>query len=110
MDVFKFQDMKGGWFVGDFEPTAYKTKNFEVSYKTHKKDEKWDKHYHEKITEINLLIQGKMIIQGHEFNNGDIFVIHPFEIADPNFLEDCHIICVKTPGITNDKVVIETPK
>ena len=31
--------MKGGWFVGDFLPTAFKTKNFEVSYKLHKKNE-----------------------------------------------------------------------
>ena len=33
MKIFNFKKMKGGWFVGDFLPTAFKTKNFEVSYK-----------------------------------------------------------------------------
>ena len=31
MEIHKIKDMIGGWFVGDFEPTAYKTKDFEVS-------------------------------------------------------------------------------
>ena len=29
MKIMKLNDMKQGWFVGDFEPTAYKTKDFE---------------------------------------------------------------------------------
>lgn len=106
MQVLKLEDMKGGWFVGDFEPTAYKTKDFEVSYKVHKKGEQWDRHFHEKITEINLLACGKMIMQGRELNSGDIFFMYPYEVADPIFLEDCHIVCVKTPSIPNDKVII----
>ena len=27
MKILNFQNMKGGWFIGDFEPTAYKTKD-----------------------------------------------------------------------------------
>lgn len=107
MEVLRLEDMKGGWFVGNFEPTAYKTKDFEVSYKIHKKDEKWARHYHEKITEINLLTSGKMKMLGRELNAGDIFIVKPYEIADPVFLEDCYVICVKTPGITNDKVILD---
>ena len=38
--------MVKGWFVGDFEPSVYKTKEFEVGYFTHKKGEKWPFHYH----------------------------------------------------------------
>jgi hypothetical protein len=106
MEVLKLADMKGGWFVGDFEPTAYKTKDFEVSYKVHKKGEQWDYHYHMYITEINLLAWGRMIIQGKELKGGDIFIMKPYEIADPLFLEDCYIVCVKTPSIAGDKVKI----
>ncbi len=97
--------MKGGWFVGDFEPTSYKTSEFEVSYKIHPKDEKWDIHYHHTVTEINLIIKGRMIIQGKELIKGDIFILEPYEIADPNFLEDTEIICVKTKSI-NDKISV----
>jgi len=106
MKISKLKDMKGGWFVGNFEPTAYKSENFEVSYKLHPKGQKWDYHYHTEVTEINLLIRGKMILQGTELLSGDIFTIPPYEIADPEFTEDCEIICVKTPSV-NDKISFE---
>ena len=103
MEIHKINDMVGGWFVGDFTPTAYKTKDFEVSYKLHPKGEEWDVHYHKEADEINFLFKGKMIIQGQELNEGDIFVIKKYEIADPIFLEDCHIVCVKTSSVKGDK-------
>lgn len=106
MKLYNLKDMKGGWFVGNFEPSVLKTPDFEVSYKKHMKNEFWDIHYHETCKEINLLISGKMIIQNKILNAGDIFVLEPFEVADPNFLEDCEIICVKTPSI-NDKIIIK---
>jgi hypothetical protein len=105
MEVLKIKDMKGGWFVGNFMPAAYNTDQFEVSYKLHTKGEKWDVHYHHTVKEINLLIRGKMIIQGVELLSGDIFVIDPYEISDPEFLEDCEIVCVKTPSV-NDKISV----
>ena len=107
MNIYKIDDMKQGWFVGNFNPTAYKTDNLEVCYRIHKKDEKWSTHYHEKITEINLLISGKMTIQNTELNSGDIFILKPFEIADPIFIEDCAILCIKTPCIVGDKTIID---
>ena len=106
MRLLKLSDMTDGWFVGGFEPTAYFTKDFEVNYRLHPKGQFWETHYHTDVTEINLLIRGKMTIQDQEINSGDIFVIEPRDITDPIFLEDCEIICVKTPSL-NDKVVIE---
>ena len=103
MIILKLKDMIGGWFVGNFEPTAYKTENFEVSYKLHPKGEKWDFHYHTDVTEVNLLVRGKMRLQNTELSSGDIFTIPAYEIADPEFIEDCEVVCVKTPS-SNDKV------
>ena len=100
------KDMKGGWYVGDFSPTAYRTKDFEVSYKLHPKGENWDTHYHKKADEINFLVSGKMIIQGQTLSAGDIFVIKRYEIADPTFLDDCYIVCVKTVSDTADKYCV----
>ena len=97
------KDMTGGWFIGDFEPTSFKTKDFEVCYKHHKKGEKWDVHYHKKSTEINYLVEGRMRLQDIEISSGDIFILKPYEIADPEFLEDCKLVIVKTPSCTNDK-------
>lgn len=104
MRLFKISAMKQGWFVGGFEPTAYYTKDFEVNYRIHPKGQNWPKHYHTEVTEINLLIRGEMTIQNRKLTSGDIFVIEPWELTDPIFLEDCEIICVKTPS-KDDKVI-----
>lgn len=105
MKVLKLADMKQGWFVGGFEPTAYYTKDFEVNFRLHPKGQDWPKHYHTEVTEINLLIRGRMTLQNRELVGGDIFIIEPWELTDPVFLEDCEIICVKTPS-SDDKVSV----
>ena len=105
MKLSRIEDYIGGWFVGNFEPTAYKTDQFEVSYKLHPKGQKWDIHYHSIVTEINVVVRGKMILQGEELKTGDVFILEPYEIADPEFLEDTEIICVKTPSV-NDKISV----
>lgn len=106
MKIMRIEAMKEGWFVGAFEPTAYHTNQFEVNYRIHPKGQVWDTHYHTEVTEINLLIKGKMTLQNKELTSGDIFILEPWEIADPVFLEDCEMICVKTPS-KNDKVVVK---
>ena len=63
-------------------------------------------HYHEKLTEINLLIEGKMILNDLELNKGDIFIIDKNEIAAPIFLENCHIIVIKIPSVIGDKIIL----
>mgnify|MGYP004417315303 CR=1 FL=1 len=106
MRIYKFKDMKLGWFIGNFEPTAYYSKEFEVGYKTHFKDESWPKHYQEIATEINFLIDGKMAIDSKLLYPGDIFVIEPHEIIKPRFITDCRLVVVKVPSIPMDKIVV----
>lgn len=106
MIVSRIEDTIGGWYVGNFPDAAYQTKGLEVSYKIHKQGEKWDWHYHEHLDEINLLVRGTMRIQGRVLLAGDIFILEPMEIADPTFIEDCEVVCVKVPNFTNDKVVV----
>ena len=106
IEAIKLDSMYRGWFVGDFEPSVYKTKDFEVGYLTHKKGEMWDVHYHEKMIEVNLLIKGKMILNDLELNENDIFVIRKDELACPIFLEDCHIIVIKIPSVPGDKIIL----
>jgi quercetin dioxygenase-like cupin family protein len=107
MKLDHINNMIGGWFIGDFEPSVLKTTDFEVCYKFHPKGEKWPIHYHKVATEINYLIRGSMTIGDVVLKAGDIFTILPFEIADPVFLEDCELIVVKTPSIKDDKFSIE---
>ena len=107
MRKFDFSIMKGGWFVVNFEQTAFKTKDCEVAYVKHFKDQEWEKHFHKIATEITFIIKGKIKINDTIFSSGDIFVIEPNEIADPKFLEDSEVIIVKLPSNTSDKHNIE---
>jgi|LauGreDrversion4_2_1035121.scaffolds.fasta_scaffold617702_2 quercetin dioxygenase-like cupin family protein len=107
MIVSKINNFIRGWFIGNFEPSLFKTDNFEVGYLTHKKGEKWPKHYHKESVEINYLIKGKMLIQNKELNSGDLFMFEKGEVADPIFLQDCELIVVKVPSIPNDKYLVE---
>ena len=103
MKLSNIKNMTRGWFIGDFEPSILRTKDFEVGLLTHKKGEVWPKHYHALSTEYNLLIEGSMTVQGTQINPGDIFIFEPMEIADPVFHEDCKVLCVKVPSVIGDK-------
>ena len=107
MKISSLNDTIRGWFVGNFDPSVYKTKDFEVGILFHPKGQKWPKHYHREAVEINVLITGKMIINGNILSSGNIFLIEKNEIADPEFLEDCTIVCVKTPSIPGDKYEVK---
>ena len=103
---YDLKDFHRGWLIGDFNPSLLKTKDFEVGYLLHPKGELWDVHYHDKLKEFNILVKGKMIINGTEINENDVFVFEEKQIACPIFLEDCHIVCIKVPSIPNDKVIL----
>jgi mannose-6-phosphate isomerase-like protein (cupin superfamily) len=106
MDVSHISDFKGGWFIGNFEPTLLKNAGFEASIKLHKKGEHWPTHYHKIATEYNVVVVGRMTIQNQSLEAGNVFVLHPYEIADPVFHEDTIIVCIKHPGAANDKFEI----
>ncbi len=99
--------MTRGWFIGDFEPSMLKTRDFEVGILTHKKGEKWPAHYHKESTEINVLLSGKMIVQDKTIHPNEIFVFDTYEVSDPVFLEDCTVLCIKTPSIPGDKYEVK---
>lgn len=107
MKLSRLDDTIGGWFVGNFPQAAFQTDACEVSYKYHHKGESWPIHYQEKIIEVNLMVRGQMKMQDKILLSGDIFIIYPYEIADPEFITDCEVVCVKIPGITNDKIVVK---
>ena len=99
----KLSDMWRGWLIGDFDLSVYRTKDFEVGVLTHEKGEIWPKHYHAEAIEINVLLEGKMRVNNEIIVSGDIFIFDKYEVADPKFLEDCKILCVKTPSKPGDK-------
>ena len=102
MKIFNGKDMIGGWFIGNFNPSVFRTELFEVCYKVHKKNEKIIPHYHKNI-EINYLLHGEMIINGVKLKPNDIFIIEPMEIANVTVLKKSELIVIKSPSDPNDK-------
>ena len=56
------KNFKNGWFIGDFSPSLFNTKEFEIAVKYYKKGDSEPKHYHKRITEYNLITKGKIKI------------------------------------------------
>lgn len=106
MKTFNLENFTRGWFIGDFEPSIFKTSQFEVGLLFHKKGEDKSSHYHKIATEYNVLIKGKMEINSVIIEEGTIFIIEPGEIVKPIFYEDCSILCVKSPSIIGDKYIV----
>jgi quercetin dioxygenase-like cupin family protein len=107
MRKFRIEDMTRGWFIGDFDPVSFKTKNFEVGKGHHKKGETWDKHYHKLATEITLILKGKVKINDEIFVQGDIFIIEKNEVVEPLFLEETEYVVIKTISDKNDKYIVK---
>lgn len=116
MEFMRLSNMKNGWFVGDFLPTAWKSSTFEVGYLKHAKNEFHASHYHKVATEINLLVKGRMkiIIESPDgtsverfLRKGDIFIIYPDEISRVQFLTDCELVVIKDPSLPGDKYIVD---
>jgi quercetin dioxygenase-like cupin family protein len=103
MKTVKLESMTKGWFVGNFEPTLYKTNSVEVGVKHYKAGahEAW--HYHKVATEITVIISGRVRMNQHEYVAGDIVIIEPGEGTDFEVLEDTATTVIKLPGANNDK-------
>ena len=104
--VWKLTDFTRGWFIGNFLPNIIKTSDFEIAKLHHGKDEKWPFHYHKEADEYNVLLKGKMILNGNIIHEKSLFIIHKNEIACPFFLEDCQVLCIKSPSSPKDKYII----
>jgi quercetin dioxygenase-like cupin family protein len=106
MKISKIEEYHRGWYIGNFEPSCFNTDKFEVGILTHKKGEIWPAHYHKLATEINLLLEGEMILNDVKLKTGDIFIIEPNQVAVPIFITDCKLVVVKTPSVPTDKYII----
>lgn len=103
MKSVKLENMTKGWFVGNFEPSLYKTNAVEVGIKHYKAGthEAW--HYHKVATEITVIISGRVRMNQNEYAAGDIIIVAPGEGTDFEVLEDTATTVVKLPGVNNDK-------
>lgn len=103
MKFAKLDEMIKGWFIGNFEPTLYKTDAVEVGVKRYKAGSRESWHYHKIATEITVIVTGRVEMCGKEFLTGDIIIIEPGEETDFKVIEDTVTTVVKLPGASHDK-------
>lgn len=106
MRLEKLENMINGWFIGNFEPTLYKTKACEVAVKRYSKGSKEAKHFHMIATEYTAIVSGKVKMFEKEYSAGDIIVTEPGEATEFEALEDSINVVVKIPGANNDKYIV----
>lgn len=99
----RLEEMVRGWFIGNFEPTLYKTAEVEVGVKTYRAGdyERW--HVHKIATEITVIVSGEVEMDGQRYVAGDIVALEPGEGTDFRALTDAITAVVKLPGAGNDK-------
>lgn len=107
MKNYKLDEMIRGWFVGNFDPSVFKTNDVEVGVKEYKKGDTEEKHHHKIATEITVIISGKVRMNDKIYSKGDIVMIYPGEATDFEALEDTTNVVVKLPGVNNDKYLGE---
>lgn len=103
MKINNLDEMIRGWFVGNFEPSLYKTNDVEVGVKSYKAGEVEDCHVHRIATEITVIISGRVRMNDQFFKAGEIITILPGEGTDFEVLEDTISVVVKLPGANDDK-------
>lgn len=106
MRTADLSDMVKGWFVGNFEPTLYKTDACEVAVKSYKKGDREEKHYHRIATELTVIVSGRVRMFGQVFEKGTVIVAEPGDVTDFEALEDTVNAVVKIPGASNDKYIV----
>lgn len=107
MKVEKLESMIRGWFIGNFEPTAYKTEQCEVAVKYYNTGDKENAHYHKLATEITVIVSGVVRMNGVDYHAGDIIVEEPGDVTNFEALSDTINVVVKCPGANDDKYVVE---
>ena len=105
MKVSHINEMKGGWFIGNFEPTLYKTNDTEVAVKEYKAGDYGVRHYHKIATELTVIVRGTVKMNDIEYNEGNIIIMEPEEKTDFLAVTDTITVVVKLPGANNDKYI-----
>ena len=105
MEKFNLNDFIKGWFIGNFEPSLFKTNDFEVAIKRYKAGESEQSHFHKISTEYTIIVEGEVEMNGIKYYKDDIIVINPNISTDFKVLTDSITFVIKTPCVKDDKYI-----
>lgn len=103
LEKYNLEEMFKGWFIGNFEPSLFKTNDVEVGVKKYKRDEFENSHFHKIATEFTVVISGIVEMNGVQYGENDIIKILPGVSTNFKAITDVVTVVVKLPGANNDK-------
>jgi mannose-6-phosphate isomerase-like protein (cupin superfamily) len=92
-----------GWYIGNFEPTLWKTDDFEIAIQSYKSGDSELAHTHKIATEINVVIFGEIEMNNKRFIKDDIIIIEPGERVAFKSIQNSTLVVVKIPCVKGDK-------
>lgn len=105
MEKYKLKDFKE-WWIGDFQPTLLRTKEFEVGVKDFNAGDEPAAHYHQVAIEFTIVLSGDVEVNGEKFTKDDIIEIKPGEVAYFKSISDSRVLTVKVPSVKGDKYLV----
>ena len=105
MDKTNLKDFTKGWIVGNFNPTLLDTNDFEVAIKRYNAGDYEQTHHHKIATEITVIVEGEVEMNGVKYVKDDIITIQPNESTDFKCITDVVTVVIKTPSANNDKYI-----
>jgi hypothetical protein len=103
----QLDEMVRGWFVGDFEPTAFPSSDVEIAIKHYAAGDAEERHVHKVATELTAVVSGTVRMDGQDLNAGEIVKLAPGEPSDFLALTDAVVVAVKLPAVPGDKYLVE---
>mgnify|MGYP000116608396 FL=1 len=103
LEKYKLEDMIKGWFIGNFEPSLYKTNDVEVGIKKYSAGDYENSHFHKIATEFTVIISGTVEMNGVQYFENEIIKIIPGVKTNFKAITDVITVVVKLPGANNDK-------
>jgi hypothetical protein len=105
MKLSNLSEFTNGWFLGNFNPSLFRSEEFEVCVKNFKQGEVELAHFQRIATEITVVLSGSVRMGQHILHVDDILTIYKDEVCDFEALTDCKVLGVKFPSLPNDKVL-----
>lgn len=103
MNKYNLSDFTRGWIIGDFEPSIFCTKDFEVMIRHYTAGEKETAHIHKIADEITVIVSGIFKMNNDTLQTGDIIHLSPGDATDFECIESGATTVIKMPSIIGDK-------
>lgn len=103
MKSARLDEMKLGWFIGDFSPAILRTADFEVAVKSYAAGATEEKHLHKIAQEVTVILEGEAIMFNKRYVGGDIILVEPGEATGFRAVTPVRTLVVKIPSAPGDK-------